>query len=152
MKENLSNQRTGIDNAPDAMHNAFKSDEEMLQFYLTMNRFANPLTYNMEKTTLERLNDLHNTLATFNDFTGQVGTHLYDGIDSIIKSFGLYMMRDEISINKRHRQNCRFAYHIQFLFHSASNKANAKKLSSIYYSHICKVDYLIRKLEASVAE
>lgn len=44
MKENLSNQQAFQDNDPDAMHNAFESDEDMLKFYLTMNRFVNPIT------------------------------------------------------------------------------------------------------------
>ena len=148
MEENLSHQQAFIDNAPDAMHNAFESDEEMLKFYLTMNRFVNPLPYNREKTTLERLNDLHKTLAAFADFTGPVGTHSYDGVDNMVKGSGAYMMRTEISINNRHKNNSLFAYHLQYLFHLAANKATAKKLSSIYCSHICKINYLIRKLEA----
>ena len=151
MKENLSHRQTFIDNAPDAMHNAFESDEEMLKFYLTMNRFVNPITYNREKTTLERLNDLHKTLATFADFTGPVGTHSYDGMDNMVKGSGAYMMRTEISINNRHKNNSVFASHLQFLFHLASNKAYAKKLSGIYCSHICKINYLIRKIEAESA-
>lgn len=147
MEENLSNQQAVIDNAPDAMHNAFESDEEMLKFYLTMNRFMNPLTYNMEKTTLERLNDLHKTLTQFADFTGPIGTHCYDGIDNIVRGFGLYMMRNDLSMNNRYEKNSLFAHQIQFLFHLAANKSHAKRLSGIYHSHICKVNYLIRKFE-----
>lgn len=148
MEENLSNRQRRIDNAPDAMQNAFESDEEMLKFYLTMNRFANPLTYNLEKTALERLNDLHKTLAMFAGLTGPVGTHSYDGLDNVVKGFGLYMMRSEISMSNRYEKSTLFANHLQFLFHLATNRAYAKRLSGIYNSHICKINYLIRKLEA----
>lgn len=147
MEENLSNQQKRIDNAPDATHNAFESDEEMLKFYLTMNRFLNPLTYNLEKTVLERLEDLHKTLAMFGELTGSIGTHSYNGVDNMIKGFGLYMTRNEISINSRYEKSTLAAYHFQFLFHLAENRAYAKRLSSIYCSHICKVNYLIKELE-----
>lgn len=100
MEENLSSSQAVLGISPDAMHNAFKSDEEMLNFYLTLNRFINPLTYNMEKTELERLNDLHQTLAIFADFTSPIGTHTYHGIDDIIKGFGLLMMRTDLSVKK----------------------------------------------------
>ena len=152
MEENLSNQQKGIDDAPDAMYNAFESDEEMLKFYLTMNRFVNPITYNLEKTALERLEDLHKTLAMFSELTGPIGTHSYDGVDNMIKGFGLYMTRSEISINSRYEKSNLAAYHFQFLFHLAENRAYAKRLSSMYRSHICQVNYLIRKLETSVEE
>lgn len=151
MEENLSNPQAVIDNAPDAMHNAFESEEEMLKFYLTMNRFVNPLTYNMEKTALERLNDLHKSLAAFSDFTGPVGTYSFDGVDNMVRGFGLYLMRTDISINTRYQKNSLFAYQLQFFLHLAANRAYAKKLSGIYRSHICKINYLIRKLEADAA-
>ncbi len=148
MEENLSNSQAVLGISPDAMHNAFQSDEEMLNFYLTLNRFINPLTYNMEKTELERLNDLHQTLAIFADFTGPIGTHTYQGIDNIIKGFGLLMMRTDLSVKNRCKKNELMGYHLQFLFEVASNKVYAKKLSSIYSMHIRQVNYLIRKLEA----
>lgn len=147
MEENLSNSQAVLGISPDAMHNAFQSDEEMLNFYLTLNRFINPLTYNMEKTELERLNDLHQTLAIFADFTGPIGTHTYQGIDNIIKGFGLLMMRTDLSVKNRCKKNELMGYHLQFLFEVASNKVYAKKLSSIYSMHIRQVNYLIRKLE-----
>ena len=43
MKENLSNQQAFQDNAPDAMHNAFESDEDMLKFYLTISLIPSPI-------------------------------------------------------------------------------------------------------------
>lgn len=55
MEENFTTSQSVIDNAPDAMHNALESEEEMLKFYLTMNRFVNPLTYNMEKNGIRTI-------------------------------------------------------------------------------------------------
>lgn len=151
MEENLSNSQAVLGNSPDAMHNAFKSDEEMLNFYLTLNRFINPVTYYMEKTVLERLNDLHQMLVIFADFTGPIGTHTYRGVDNIVKGFGSLMIRADLSAKDRYKRNELAGYHFQLLFDVAANKVYAKRLSSIYMMHIHHVNYLIRKLEAEVA-
>ena len=151
MEENLSNSQAVLGISPDAMHNAFQSDEEMLNFYLTLNRFINPLTYYMERTVLERLNDLHQTLAIFADFTGPIGTHSYRGVDNLVKGFGLLMMRTDLSVKNRYKKNELVGYHLQLLFDVAANKVYAKKLSSIYSMHIHHVNYLIRKLGAEAA-
>lgn len=152
MKENSSNQQATHKTEPEAVRNAFHSDEEMLKFYLTMNRFLNPTTYETEQPALQRLYDLHTTLSSFFQLTGPIGAHSFSGMDNIMKGYGLLTMRNELSIKKRYECNAHYAYHVQFFFHLASNQLYAKKLSGIYQSHIKRVAYLIKKLENASAE
>lgn len=152
MKENSSNQQAVCKKEFEAVRNAFHSDEEMLKFYLTLNRFLNPTTYETEQPALQRLYDLHTTLSSFFQFTGPIGTHSFSGMDNIMKGYGLFMMHNELSIKKRYEYNSLYANHIQFFFHLATNHLYAKKLSSIYQSHIKRVNYLIKKLETTSAE
>lgn len=152
MEENLSPQLVIRRNDFAATRDAFPSDEEMLKFYLTMNRFVNPLEYHTEKTVLQKLKDLHHVLVQFINFAGPVSTHNYEGIDHMIRGFGLFMTHTEISLNKRNESNRIFANNIKFLFHLANYKKYANKLCGIYHSHIQHVVYLIEKLEKSTAE
>ncbi len=152
MEENLSSQQVLHRNDFVSVHNAFASDEEMLKFYLTMNCFINPLEYHTEKTVLQKLKDLRNLLVQFSNFTGPVGAHNYDGIDNMIRGFGLYMTHTEISLNKRNESNRVFSHNIQYLFHLANYKKYANRLCGIYRSHIQYVDYLTEKLERSAIE
>lgn len=139
-------------NGPEAMQNAFESEKEMLKFYLTMNRFINPLTYNMKRTELQRLQDLHDTLGMLAAFTGPVGTHQYDATGEIVKGFGLYMTHTEISLKARMEQSSIFARHIRFLFHVATNKTYAKRLTGTFGSYMHQINYLIKKMEAESAD
>lgn len=152
MKENSSNQQAVCKKEFEAVRNAFHSDEEMLKFYLTLNRFLNPTTYETEQPALQRLYNLHTTLSSFFQLTGPIGTHSFKGMDNIMNGYGLLTMRNEFSMRKRYECNVQYAYHIQFFFHLASNQLYAKKLSSIYQSHIKQVDYLIKKLETTSNE
>lgn len=61
------------------------------------------------------------------------------------------MTRTETSVNSRYKKSIHFAHHLQFFFHLAENRVYAKRLSSIYCSHICNVNYLIKKIEAASA-
>lgn len=45
------------------MHFVFSSDEEMMNFYLTLNRFINPESYLVESTDRKRLEDLVDILC-----------------------------------------------------------------------------------------
>ena len=62
MKEVLSNQQARPGDATQLMHAIFSSDDEMMSFYLTLNRFMNPESYLVERTDRKRLEDLANTL------------------------------------------------------------------------------------------
>ena len=45
MEEVLSNQQARPGDATQLMHVIFSSDDEMMSFYLTLNRFMNPESY-----------------------------------------------------------------------------------------------------------
>ena len=44
------------------MHAAFTSEEEMMSFYLILNRFVNQSTYFMQRPDVERLEDSNTSL------------------------------------------------------------------------------------------
>ena len=58
MEEVLSNQQARPGDATQLMHVIFSSDDEMMAFYLTLNRFMNPESYLVERTDRKRLEDL----------------------------------------------------------------------------------------------
>ena len=62
MEEVLSNQQARPGDATQLMHVIFSSDDEMMSFYLTLNRFMNPESYLVERTDRKRLEYLANTL------------------------------------------------------------------------------------------
>ena len=55
MEEVLSNQQARPGDATQLMHVIFSSDDEMMSFYLTLNRFMNPESYLVERTDRKRL-------------------------------------------------------------------------------------------------
>ena len=55
MEEVLSNQQARPGDATQLMHVIFSSDDEMMAFYLTLNRFMNPESYLVERTDRKRL-------------------------------------------------------------------------------------------------
>lgn len=63
MKEILNNSQVRPGNATQFMHFVFSSDEEMMNFYLTLNRFINPESYLVESTDRKRLEDLVDILC-----------------------------------------------------------------------------------------
>ena len=64
MEEVLSNQQARPGDATQLMHVIFSSDDEMMSFYLTLNRFMNPESYLVERTDRKRLEDLASTLCS----------------------------------------------------------------------------------------
>ena len=64
MEEVLSNQQARPGDATQLMHVIFSSDDEMMSFYLTLNRFMNSESYLVERTDRKRLEDLASTLCS----------------------------------------------------------------------------------------
>lgn len=62
------------------MHAVFTSEEEMLTFYLTLNRFANPVSYFMQREDVERLENLQQTFGKFQHFTNLFSSYEARGI------------------------------------------------------------------------
>lgn len=93
MEATLNNGQFRPGNETPFMYTAFASEGEMLGFYLSLNRFVNPVTYCVQGTDMERLDNLLHTLGKFQLFMGRFGTYQSLGIKPLIEGFGLYMMQ-----------------------------------------------------------
>lgn len=129
------------------MHAAFTSEEEMMTFYLILNRFVNPVTYFMQRPDVERLENLLQTLGKFQHFTNHFGTHEIVGIKPLVEGFGLYMMQETISDKKRKLDAEHVGYQTRFFMDIMKDTEQAKTLSHIIASHIANVKYLLEKLK-----
>ena len=132
------------------MHAAFTSEEEMMSFYLILNRFANPVTYFMQRPDVERLENLLQTLGKFQHFTNHFGTHEIVGIKPLVEGFGLYMMQETISDKKRKLAAEHVGYQTRFFMDIMKDTEQAKTLSHIIASHIANVKYLLEKLKETI--
>ena len=65
MEATLNNGQFRPGNETPFMYTAFASEGEMLGFYLSLNRFVNPVTYCVQGTDMERLDNLLHTLGKF---------------------------------------------------------------------------------------
>lgn len=129
------------------MHAAFTSEEEMMTFYLILNRFVNPVTYYMQRPDVERLEDLQRTLGKFHHFTDLFGHHEVVGIKPLVEGFGLYMMQQTMPDKKRKLAAEHVGYQTRFFMDIMKDTEQAKALSHIIASHIVNVKYLLAKLK-----
>ncbi|WP_294586577.1 hypothetical protein [uncultured Bacteroides sp.] len=129
------------------MHAAFTSEEEMMSFYLILNRFVNQSTYFMQRPDVERLEDLLRTLGKFQHFTNHFGTHEIVGIKPLVEGFGLYMMQQTIPDQRRKLAAEHVGYQARFFMDIMKDTEQARMLSHIIASHIANVKYLLEKLK-----
>ncbi|WP_342288615.1 hypothetical protein [Bacteroides sp. GD17] len=129
------------------MHAVFTSEEEMMNFYLILNRFVNPTTYFVQRTDVERLENLRKTLGLFQRFTSLFSTYQSMGIKPLVEGFGLYMMQQTVSNKERRLAAEHVAYQTRFLLDITKDIDQAKALSHVLASHIQNVKYLLEKLE-----
>ncbi|WP_300700398.1 hypothetical protein [Bacteroides sp.] len=129
------------------MHAAFTSDEEMMTFYLTLNRLVNPVTYFMQRTDVERLTNLLRMLGKFQHFTDLFDVHQSMGIKVLTEGFGLYMMQQTVSKKERLLAAEHVGYQTRFFMDIMKESAYAKIMTKILCSHIENVKYLLAQLE-----
>ena len=101
MEEVLSNQQARPGDATQLMHVIFSSDDEMMSFYLTLNRFMNPESYLVERTDRKRLEDLANTLYSNVAAFEAIRTYKSISVKEVIRGFGAHMMNTQISNTNR---------------------------------------------------
>ena len=101
MEEVLSNQQARPGDATQLMHVIFSSDDEMMAFYLTLNRFMNPESYLVERTDRKRLEDLANTLYSNVAAFEAIRTYKSISVKEVIRGFGAHMMNTQISNTNR---------------------------------------------------
>ena len=146
MEAILNNEQVRPGDETQFMHTAFSSDEEMMSFYLVLNRFVNPTTYFMQRPDVERLGDLRLTLGKFQRFTNLFSSYQSMGIIPLVEGFGLYMMQQTVSNKERRLAACHVAYQARFLIDITKDIDQAKSLSHILASHVQNVKYLLEKL------
>lgn len=134
------------------MHVAFSSDDEMLKFYLLLNRFINPVTYFMQRSDMERLEDLYRILKQQTAFFTPLEEHNFSGVRELTRAFGMFMMNTNISNANRTAAASLVGNQMQFITHMASNMNHIKQLSRANHSHIQNVEYLIAKLRNAEQE
>ena len=134
------------------MHTVFTSEEEMMTFYLTLNRFVNPVTYFMQRTDVERLTNLLKMLGKFQHFTDLFDVHQSMGIKVLVEGYGLYMMQQRVSNKERFLAAEHVGYQARFFMDIMKESAYAKIMTKILCSHIENLKYLLAKLEEGKEE
>lgn len=152
MEATLNNGQFRPGNETQFMYTAFASEGEMLGFYLSLNRFVNPVTYCVQRTDMERLDNLLHTLGKFQLFMGRFGTYQSLGIKPLIEGFGLYMMQQNISNRERKLAAEHVGYQMKFLMDMTKEIEQARSMSHILCSHIANVKYLIAKIQGQNQE
>ncbi|KXT45633.1 hypothetical protein HMPREF2531_03484 [Bacteroides intestinalis] len=147
MEATLDNGQFRPGNEAQFMYTVFASEREMLGFYLSLNRFVSPVTYFVQRTDTERLNNLLHTLGKFQLFMGRFGTYQSLGIKTLIEGFGLYMMQQNISNRERKLAAEHVGYQMKFLMDMTKEIEQARSMSHILCSHIANVKYLIAKMQ-----
>ena len=142
MEATLNNGQFCPGNETPFMYTAFASEGEMLGFYLSLNRFVNPVTYCVQRTDMERLDNLLHTLGKFQSL----------GIKPLIEGFGLYMMQQNISNRERKLAAEHVGYQMKFLMDMTKEIEQARSMSHILCSHIANVKYLIAKIQGQNQE
>lgn len=147
MEANLNTPQAAPGNESQFMHTAFASDDEMKNFYLIQNRFVNPVSYFMQRSDLERLEDLVRMLKQQENILTLLETFHFDGVGDLTRAFGRYMMDVNIPKTKRANIGNAVGKHMQFIADVACNVTHAKQMSRATHSHIQNVEYLIKKLQ-----
>ena len=146
MKEILNNSQVRPGNATQFMHFVFSSDEEMMNFYLTLNRFINPESYLVESTDRKRLEDLVDILCHNVEAFYAIRHYQHISVSEVIKGCGVHMMNTAVS--NTHRMQCADAVGILMncVVNTTKNSWQFKKMDRINSIHIENVKYLLDRL------
>lgn len=131
------------------MHAIFTSEEEMMTFYLTLNRFVNMGSYLVQRSDAERLENLLYSLGKIQHFTNFFRKYNSDGVKQLVEGFGLHMMQTTYS-NREHRLAAtNVAFQMKFLVDIMKESNFTTLLDKIYRTHIENVKYLLKKMKDS---
>ena len=147
MEANLHTPQVPPGDANQFMHAAFASKEEMLNFYLIMNRFVNPVTYFMQRTDKERLEDLLITLGQYAHSLSPFEAQQFLGVGPLIPGFALYMLKENVPKKKRINKAEDVASFVQFITLIAAGMNSIKEMIRSLHSHIQNVKFLIDNIE-----
>ena len=152
MEEVLSNQQARPGDATQLMHVIFSSDDEMMSFYLTLNRFMNPESYLVERTDRKRLEDLASTLCSNVAAFEAIRNYKSISVKEVIKGFGMYMMSIHISNANRQQGADAVGSLINCVIDITKNSWQFRKMSRSNYIHLENVLYLLSRLDAETSE
>ena len=142
MKEVLSNQQARPGDATQLMHAIFSSDDEMMSFYLTLNRFMNPESYLVERTDRKRLEDLASTLCS--------NVAAFEAIRNYkSRGFGAHMMNTLISNTNRFQSADAVGMLMNCILNTTKNSWQFKKMDRNNDIHLQNVRYLLNRLDAA---
>lgn len=146
MKEVLDNQQARPGDATQFMHVIFSSDEEMMNFYLTLNRFVNPSSYLVERTDAQRLEDLMRTLCNNVLAFDAINSYKSVSVKDVIKGFGMHMMNMQVSNNNRLQSAEAVGVLMDCIMNTAKNRGQFKGMSCANRLHLANVKYLLERL------
>lgn len=131
------------------MHAIFTSEEEMMTFYLTLNRFVNMGSYLVQRSDAERLENLLYSLGKLQHFTNLFRRYHSDGVKQLLEGFGLQMMQVSLSNKERKLTATNVAFQMKFLVDIMKESYSTTLLDKIYRTHIQNVKYLLKKMKDS---
>lgn len=152
MEEVLNTQQVRPGEATQFMHSIFSSDDEMLTFYLTLNRFINPSSYLVERTDQKRLDDLASVLYSNVPAFDAVCNSKYISVKEVVKGFGALMMNTQISNAKRLNNADSVGLLMDYIMNTIKSSWQFKKMNHINHIHLENIEYLRKKLKVAVGE
>lgn len=148
MEEVLNNQQVRPGDATQFMHFAFSSDEEMMNFYLTLNRLINPESYLVERTDRKRLEELVDVLNYNVEAFYAIRNYKYISVREVIKGFGAHMMNTAVSNTHRQQSADAVGILMNCVVNITKNSWQFKKMDQTNNVHLENVRYLLSRLNA----
>lgn len=146
MEEILNNQQVRPGDVTQFMHAIFSSDDEMMTFYLTLNRFINPESYLLERTAQQRLDDLASALYRNVAACNAVCSCKSISVKEVIKGFGEYMMSTFISNTNRRQSAEAVGTLVNCIMNTTKNWWQFKQMNQTTDIHLENVKYLLNRL------
>ena len=133
MEEVLSNQQARPGDATQLMHVIFSSDDEMMSFYLTLNRFMN----------------LASTLCSNVAAFEAIRNYKSISVKEVIRGFGAHMMNTLISNTNRFQSADAVGTLMNCILNTTKNSWQFKKMDRNNDIHLQNVRYLLNRLDAA---
>lgn len=152
MEEFSSNQQVRPGDATQLMNVIFSSDEEMIAFYLTLNRLVNPESNLVERSDQRKLEDLyyllHNNITAFE----AIGSYKTINVKEAIKGFGMLMMNTAISNSHRLLSADAVGNLINCIMNTTKNSCQFKRMSRTNHLHPENIKYLLDRMKVDTGE
>lgn len=152
MEEILDNQLVRPGDETQFMHAIFSSDDEMMTFYLTLNRFINSSSYLVERSDRKRLQDLANALYGNVAAFDAISNYKFISVKEVIRGFGMHMMNTQISNANRLQSADAVGTLMNCVIDTTKNSWQFKKMNRANSIHLENIKYLLKRLKAEPDE